>query len=575
MKSKTPAQHEGGLHAAFHFIHRLPASDRLVFHILLAVIIASAIWFLLSWSQQYTESVPVAGGTLIEGVVGTPRFINPVLATSRVDRDLTALIYSGVLKLDQDGQLVPDLASEITQNDDGTRYSIRLKQDNLFHDGRPVTAADVVFTYQLLQDADLKSHLRGNWSNVVIERIDTFELVVELSEPYAPFIENLTVGILPQHIWREIPIAEIPASTINTRPVGSGPYSVKSVERSDIGAITAYQLEKVSTDTQIENIIVRIFRDQTELLTSLREGSITSTAMLSTATLHEFSGIGYNITSAPLPRSIAILFNQNRSEALRNTSVRNALEASLNRDEIVTAATNGFAIPNASPVPVGYGMLESIATSSPTTTEDRIAVAQTILINGGWEQNEDGVWERESSNGTTTLAITLRTINQPDLAAATENVADQWRQLGVEVRVEQYELGDMTNSIIRPRDFEAILFGMDVSRSVDLYPFWHSSQQSDPGYNLSQYANIRTDRLLEEIRRTSDNTIQSENLSQFVEILAEEKPAIFLYTPTLQYVTKDIITSSIPAKLQGQHDRFQTITSWHMERDNLWPIFYE
>ncbi|MEZ4199988.1 MAG: ABC transporter substrate-binding protein [Candidatus Paceibacterota bacterium] len=160
-------------------------------------------------------TVPHSGGTLVEGVVGTPRFINPVLAIGRADHDLVALTYSGLMKLDTDGNLVPDLAKDITVSEDGTVYNITLNEDRYFHDGTPLTAADVLFTIGLIQDPELKSPLRGNWAGVVVEELGEYELNLILEDAYAPFLENLTVGILPKHIWSGLSTEEMPlANTI-------------------------------------------------------------------------------------------------------------------------------------------------------------------------------------------------------------------------------------------------------------------------------------------------------------------------------------------------------------------------
>ncbi len=571
--SNDDSGYRGWLHPVFSFIHQLPPSDRLIFHILFATIIASGLWLTVTWSQAISTEISVPGGHLVEGVVGTPRFVNPVLATSRVDRDLSALIYRGVMGLDAGGALVPDLAREIALNEEATRYTITLRQDVTFHDGRPLTAADVVFTYQLISDADLKSPYRGNWSNVVVEQIDTFTFSLELPEPYTPFIENLTLGILPRHLWADIPVAEVPASTLNTNPIGTGPYKVQTVRRSEIGTITEYILQRADESAQLATVSVRIFPTVEELVTALQSGEITSTAMLPATQLENLPD---NFTSniIALPRTVAIFFNQNRSEALRSLSVRQALATALDQPFFATEGIPTPHIPNPSPIPYGYIVLESATTSAPTSSIERANDAETILTAAGWVRSTENTWERSTDSGTTTLAITLRTLNHPDFAMVAERVAEEWRNIGVEVRIEQFEQTDLTNSIIRPRDFEAILFGVDTSRSVDLYPFWHSSQQTDPGLNLTQYANIRTDRLLEQLREEQSSIERQEILQELVTVLHEELPAIFLYTPTMQYVTSIDLDIVLPARIQGHHDRFRLLPSWSLERERRWSFFH-
>lgn len=219
-----------------------PPSDRLLLRALFFATLFSGIWLLFSINQAYTEETPVYGGVLREGIIGTPRFVNPALAITRADQDVTALIYSGHLKISPDGTLVPDVAESITVSEDGLTYNIVVRNDITFHDGAPLTAKDVSYTIRLIQDPDLKSPLRGNWADVTIEEIGEFELNVVLAEPYAPFIENFLVGIMPQHLWGALPIEQLPFSQLNTEPVGSGPFSLTRAERDASGLIERYIL---------------------------------------------------------------------------------------------------------------------------------------------------------------------------------------------------------------------------------------------------------------------------------------------------------------------------------------------
>jgi peptide/nickel transport system substrate-binding protein len=160
---------------------------------------------------------PVAGGSITEGIVGIPRFVNPVLAVTRADQDMSALLYSGLMKINEEGVLVPDMAESVTVSDDGRTYNVLVRRDTRFHDDTPLTARDVAFTIGLIQNPDLKSPLRGNWAGVTVEEISEYELNIVLDEPYTPFIENFTVGIIPRHIWSSLPIEQVPFSQRNTR----------------------------------------------------------------------------------------------------------------------------------------------------------------------------------------------------------------------------------------------------------------------------------------------------------------------------------------------------------------------
>ena len=556
------------------FIHRLPASDRLIFHTLLALATASGLLLIVVWSTEQAAPIPAHDGTLREGMIGTVRFINPILANTRVDQDLSALVYQGVLRVDTTGELVYDLARSIEINDDGTEYLIHLRQDAQFHDGRPVTARDVVFTYQLAQEPDLVSPHRGNWSNITIEQVDTFSVSLVLNEPYFPFQENLTLGILPAHIWEEIPIPEAAFSTRNTNPIGSGPYSVTQVERDGEGSIKAVTLDAHDNSSKpIRTIIVTLYPDQDALHAALVADEIDSTAAFSQVDLTGFDLQQYTIHETPLPRVVALLFNQNRSPILRDSNVREALELALDRTHILDQIKSETGIPTAKPIPSGYSMLELSATSSPHTPTSTASTTATItqLQAGDWEQTDDGVWVQETTEGTIPLSLTIRTLDHPTFSAVASAVAQAWETIGIEVMVEEYGQRDLADGIIRTRDFEILLFGMDVTRSVDLYPFWHSSQQTDPGQNIAQYANIAVDSYLQTLRTSHDETERYRAQTEFLQTIEEERPAIFLYTPTTRILARNDIALSIPTRIQNTANRWSGIHDWHTTTENIWP----
>lgn len=557
-------------------IERKPASDRLALRFLFFAVIASGLYLALSLNASYISETPTAGGTLIEGVVGTPRFVNPILAITRADQDLTALVYSGLMQLSPEGTLVPDVAESVTLSEDGTTYTIKVREDVRFHDGTPLTARDVTFTLGLIQNADLKSPLRGNWNDVTVEEVSEYELVVTLPEPYAPFSENFTFGILPRHIWSDLPIEQLPFSQRNSEPIGSGPFKIEEVNRNKAGLINAYTLRRFEDAAQppkLETVIVRFYQNEADVERALLAGEITSTASFANERLAAIDEDAFEIIATPLPRSFGIFFNQNRSTVLRDAGAREALDVAIDRTSIISEVLAGYGIPTTGPVPAGFLGVESEPASSSPDAAASLDAARQILTDHGWERGEDGTWQKEINEVPYILAVTLRTANAPLFEATATRVAERWRELGALVNVEQYEQADLLQAVIRPRDFEALLFGTDLSRAVDLYPFWHSSQKDDPGLNIAQYTNLDVDDLLEEVRSTQTAAAAEETVREVASIIAAERPAIFLYTPVLTYVMSAQITTTPMVAVSRPHERFMNIESWHADTGALWPIF--
>lgn len=563
-----------------HMIEGKKPSDRLILRVLLFVTIASGIYYLININNSLVITTPTKGGSLVEGIVGIPRFVNPALAITRADQDVAAIIYSGLLKIDESGKLVPDLAESITTSEDGTEYTITLKKDRYFQDGHPITASDVVFTIELIRDPDLKSPLRGNWNDVTLQEVGEYELKVVLTEAYYPFIENFTVGIMPKHIWGNLPIEQLPFSNYNTEPIGSGPFMIAKVNRDASGLISGYILKPSTAQADVEanlsTVEFKFFQNESFLLEALENGEINSTVFLPSDTTAKLDSERFKIISLPLPRIFGIFINQNRSVALRDKAARSALNVAIDRKQIVDEVLGGYGVPTTKPIVTEHRALlledtvleEEQSTSTPFSAEE-------ILIRGGWKKNNNGLWEKKIDQATEILAVTIRTGNSDLFNKVANMVAEDWRKLGVEVQVEQYEQTGLVQSVIRSRDFQALLFGLDMNRLQDLYPFWHSSQKDDPGLNISQYTNVTVDRLLEKAKTTQDENEQQKILDEISEIITSETPAIFLFAPSLTYVIDKEIQNAQMTRLGRPSDRFMNITDWHARTDIVWPIFQQ
>ena len=562
----------------FNIIESKPLSDKLILRVLFFAIVGSLLSAAILWNSNFIENTPAVGGTLIEGLIGTPRFINPALAVTRADQDTTALIYSGLMKIGTDGVLVPDLAESVTVSADGKTYNILLRKDVRFHDDTPFTASDVAFTISLIQNPYLKSPLRGNWSGVTTEEISEYELNIVLEEAYTPFIENFTLGILPKHIWNNLPIEQVPFSTRNTEPIGTGSFSIDHIVRGDAGLIESYTLKQFTENqpVKLENIVLRFYQNEDALVRAFEAKEIMSTVHLPVAKAKLLKdNPAYNIVEEPLPRVFAIFYNQNRSSVLRDTAVRLALGTAINRSELVDSTLSGFGVPITTPVPDLSDTLESDSNQQTVATEasSTLEKATAILGKSGWVKNGSGGWEKRIDGEMKNLSITLRTANTPLFEETTEVIARIWRELGVTVQVEQYEQSDLLQAVIRPRDFEGLLFGLDMSRTIDLYPFWHSSQREDPGLNIAQYANIEVDSLLQKARSASSTDVRNTANNEMSAIMNREAPATFLFVPSLVYVLDARITTTPINGISKPYERFANVNEWYMNSDGLWSIF--
>lgn len=546
------------------------------FTILLAL---SAFVLIAQANNLISVQVPASGGSFVEGAVGTPRFVNPLLATSQTDLDLTTLIYSGLVREEPDGTFTPDLAESIEISPDGTTYTFHLKEGLTFQDGDPLTAEDVLFTISLAQNPEAKSARRADWEGVSVKADDDRTIVFTLPAPYAPFLENATMGILPKHLWESVPVTEFQFAPLNTRPIGSGAYRIKDVTVDATGAPIEYQLVPFKKfalgEANITRITYRIYPSDEELQAAFEDGDIDSFVSSSPKRLPRNADDDANLIRVPLSRVFGVFLNQSHATVLANASVRAALDAAIDKEKLVNDILGGYGTTLDGPIPPG--LMPSPAAASTTLTAeaktapiDHAQAARNILSRGGWKFDDSSrSWTRDK----TTLSLKIATADTEELVATARAIADAWNAAGIKADVEVYALQEFNQTILRPRAYDAILFGEVVGRSLDLYAFWHSSQRNDPGLNLALYTNAAADKALTDARTHTDPAARQESHRAFLDAVAEDTPAVFLYSPDVVYL--------VPKHLQGidigtvttPSERFLDVYTWYRDTERVWEVF--
>lgn len=552
------------------YIKHFSATEKAVFAGFVLLAIISAIWMASLISDYFMVEVPAEGGSLNEGLVGLPRTINPVLAITDVDKDLSALIYSGLMKYDGN-DIVPDLAESYKISEDGLTYTFKLREGVKFHDKEKLTADDIVFTIQKIQNSTIKSPKRGDWLDATVEVISENEVKFTLKQPYAPFLSNTTIGIIPKHIWSTISDSEFIFSKYNTQPIGSGPYKITSISRDGEDIPISYSLKTWSRyygdRPNISVIDFTFFADEEKALDALMSGAITSLSQINSKDSLELSSYkNLSLMSSPLPRVFGMFINQSHNVALSDKAVRKALDLAVNRDEIIAQVLYGYGMPIPGPLP--YGM-----SSSTATTTFNIEKANSILEKAGWKKNNQGIFEKKSGKNLITLSFDIYTADTTELKMTADLVKADWEALGAKVNIKIFESSDLFQSVIRTRSYDALLFGQLIGKDRDLYAFWHSSQRNAPGLNVSLYANSKADKLLEDIRTINNEFDKASKYTQFAEIIKEDMPAIFLYVPNFTYAVPKNVKGIDLDTITTASDRWNTLEDWYIDTERVWKIF--
>ncbi|PIR37966.1 MAG: hypothetical protein COV34_02670 [Candidatus Zambryskibacteria bacterium CG10_big_fil_rev_8_21_14_0_10_42_12] len=551
----------GKLHEALPYTSLM---ERILLFLFAVALIGATLLMLWRINENFLVTVPADGGSLVEGIVGTPRFVNPVLALTDADKDLSMLVYSGLMRPSVDG-LTFDLAENYDISEDGLTYTFHIKDNITFHNGDSVTAEDVAYTISMIQDPLVKSPQRSNWEGVKVSIVDQYTISFTLKESYSSFLENTTLGILPKSVWKDLSPEQFSLSEQNVNPIGSGPYKIASIDKDKDGFPKTYILKPFTSYAlgapHISRITTHFFVNQTELIEALKRKEIDSASAITPSHIKDLSEGQFHFETVVLPRVFAIFFNQNKQPVFANTEVREALNTAVNRDILIETVLGGFGEALDGPSP------DDVQTYD--TEEDPILIAQTILEENDWEKDESGIYK----NGSETLAFTITTADVPELKAAAEHVQSVWRLVGADVKVEVYDTTALNQNVIRPREFDALLFGEVVGRDRDLYPFWHSSGRNDPGLNVALYTNGAVDKLLESMRKTTDPVTWQTDYEAVREEIKSDFPAVFLYAPKLIYITPDFVNNFSFADIGIASERFSTIHEWYIDTQRVWNIF--
>ncbi len=538
-------------------------SKKVVIGIVSVLILAVALLTtgIIILNSKYMVSVPLYEGSLTEGVIGSPYAINPVLAASQTDKDMVALIYSGLMRVAPDGTLIYDLAKEHTVSNDGLTYTFTLKNDIVFHDGIPVTAEDVVYTIEKIQDEKIRSPYRINWERIEVKAVSPDTVQFNLKRPYPEFLRNTTIGILPKHLFENNSYETFAVINYNIEPVGSGPYKFKSLERKN-GVPVAYTLVRNSKFAlgvpYIETLKIRVFDTEESLVTAVSTEKIDSASAVTPKEAVQFTEHPHRkVITTPLPRLYGIFLNQNKVPALVDINVRTALNISIDRALMTYETLYGFGVANVNAVPASHPQAQAQLEPSNKT-------AQELLTASGWTKNTEGILSKDGKE----LVIHIATVDIPELQSISEFVRASWQNIGVRVFVDSYGIGDLQDLVVRDRSFDSLLYGIVVDEDADLYAYWHSTRRQSPGLNVAQYANKQVDTLLESIQKESTPTAISDVLAT----IAKDVPALFLFSPSFIYVTPKNLNGMNLTSLQTPENRFRDVYMWYTNTEYVWPF---
>ena len=574
----------------------LTSGEAKIIKISFLLILISSIFLGFRLYGRHVVKLPEVGGEYIEGLLGRPHYINPLYADlNNVDRDLSSLIFSSLYKRNSKGELVGDLATKSEMSADGKIYTIKILPNVKWHNDTILNADDVVFTFSALQNKDFNSPLIRQFEGVTIERIDDETIKFILPNPYNSFLSLLTFGIISQEIWSQVDPSNARLADYNLKPIGSGPYRFNSLSRDTDGSLKSYSLvvnnNYYAKKPYIKDLSFRIFNTVEEEVQSLNNHSIdgfyyNSKQLEKSIMVKSSAHININRTN----QEVNLFLNQKSNTILNDVNVRKALSLSINKNDILQNIFGNEASSIDGPL-----LSDNIYYSQPNGIDNYDFFAATkILEDNGWkilEITDADITqiEQNKANGATLsstdedklaigagkwrfkdrfLVLKLTAGDYGEFSLAADKIKENWESLGVKVVLEKVSLDQMPTEIIRPRNYEVLLYGQALGSDSDLYGFWHSSQANSRGGNLANYINKEVDALLEDARFTSDLNQRKEKYQRIQSILREERPAIFFYSPAFYYIQDKKIINNSNSKIYFSSDRFANIADWYIETES-------
>ena len=515
-------------------------------------------------SGYYQTLQPAPGGMYAEGILGSYTDANPVYATGQVDQAVSQLIFAGLLKYNDQNQLVGDLADSWQPQDDGLQYVVHLRPHLIWQDGQPLTANDVVFTYHVIQNPDAQSPLNASWQGVTVTATDNQTVVFSLPNPLASFPYSLTTGIIPQHLLANVPMDQMRSVAFNTtRPVGAGPFALKDLEVT--GDTPQTREEQVQLQPfvgyyagkpKLDSFVVHAFASQQRMLRSFNGQEITAMVGLNNLPKSLANNSSVQTYQMPLTAGTYVFFKTSNS-VLADAKVRQALVLGADTPKIIGQL--GYpAMPVDEPLLRGQlGYNANYAQGGYNSTAAAIALSAD-----GWQTGANGIRYKHGQP----LTFNLFAQNTAEYTIVTNTLEQEWRSLGVDMQVHLQTATDLQPTL-ESHSYDALLYGISIGVDPDVFAYWNSAQadvRAASRLNFSEYQSPAADSALDAGRTRFEPALRAIKYQPFLQAWRQDAPALGLYQPRFLYVTRGQVYGLSEHTINTDTDRYDNVQNWEI-----------
>jgi peptide/nickel transport system substrate-binding protein len=511
---------------------------------------------------------PVEGGVYTEGLVGQPGRLNPVLDYyNPADHAVDRLIYSGLIRFDDRGQPYGDLAETWGISQDGKTYNFSIRPNAVWHDGQPVTSADVQFTVDLLRNdnSPLPQDLRDFWNQVEILALDEKTIQFRLPEAFAPFLDYLTFGILPEHIWQDTAPEALVDSPLNLEPVGSGPFKFgrlivedEQIKGVELNAFADYYGQKPF----IDQFIFKYFPNTAEIMAAYEQGDVLGVGQITKDVLPAaLKAANLSMYTGRQPRLGLVYLNLDKADLpfFQDPDLRRALLMGINRQRIIDQTLSSQAVMADGPILPGtwayYDGIEHLEYDAEKALSAIKKAGYTIPAEGGEVRAKDGVQ----------LAFEMVYPDQELYARIAQSIQADWARLGVKVDLKAVPYEELVSNYLQTGTYQAALADLNLGRTPDPdpYPFWHQSQINN-GQNYARWDDRQASEYLEQARVEVDQAERVKRYGNFQVRFTSQAPALPLYYLVQSYGIDKGVQGVRVGPLFDPSDRFNNVVEWFM-----------
>ncbi len=469
---------------------------------------------------------------------------------------------------------MPELVDHLSVSEDQKTYTLSLRNNVTWHDGERLDADDVLFTIQSIMDPAYKSPLGGSLKGMTVQKQDQYTITMVLEAPYAFLPTVLTFGILPAHLFQQMNPATFPLSDYNLRPVGSGPFILQKTRKDSQGTIRTVELTRnanfFKTPPYLENIIVKLFSTREELMAALSEKSIDTAGILPEpdAPLPAHTTDHFTAIAASFPQYTGLFFNERKNSWLHYKEIRQALALAIPKRTIAEQLYRGDVSIINTPLMPGVASEDGNVDGNSIEAKKIFQTWRDSMKPKSARTTRKKVKMPEPQAPTPT--ITLTASSTPGQLAIAQKIADAWNTLGIPTTVKPIDSAKIKREIIKPRDYEVLLFSLKTDGAQDPYIFWHSSQRDWPGLNLSGFSNATTDTLITQARQEGESQTRQEKYNALSAILTKEIPTIPLWSYQYTYLVSSAFSNITLKGLSNTQDRFTRVAEWYTKQKRSW-----